>query len=187
MRLLPAGFLYRPPALPRCLFAKTDEKLARVVPLRAGGCFQAAGDAADRTHQGYATPRRHRRYPHPVGAGISLPQTRPSRGPGFRSTGIRCARRPARGQRKIIADAVQTRTPTTSPSDIYRLRFRAWRDLKGASEALRFGIFGSSSLMHISVLDRRSIFVLNALLDVLSDVATRILHNPDRLGIGIMC
>jgi hypothetical protein len=41
--------------------------------------------------------------------------------------------------------------------------------------------------MYISVLDRRPIFVLNALLDVLSDVATRILHNPDRLGIGIMC
>jgi hypothetical protein len=36
-------------------------------------------------------------------------------------------------------------------------------------------------------LKRRPIFVLDALLDALSDTATRILHNPDDLGIGIMC
>ena len=60
----------------------------------------------------------------PSERGISLSQTRPSRRPGFRSTGIRCARRPARAQR-IIADAAQTRPPTTSPSDAYRLRFQA--------------------------------------------------------------
>jgi hypothetical protein len=44
--------------------------------------------------------------------------------------------------RCAIVDAAQTRTPTTSPSDAYRLRFRAWRDLKafaGLERAKRSG------------------------------------------------
>ena len=58
-----------------------------------------------------ATPRqaRHRRDPHPVGAGISLPRTCASRGPDHRSTGIRCARRPARAHQDDRESCVSIR------------------------------------------------------------------------------
>src|SRR6266516_3159155 len=68
-------------------------------PLWASRRIRAAGDAADRAHQGDATAARRRRNPHSVRASISLSRARTPRGPGDGPGGIRCARRPARAVR----------------------------------------------------------------------------------------